>query len=111
VFNRHGGLSGCSTLRSFRGVASDIALAGLGYATFAFFRIVAILAADLLLRPLARRINRTPVQAPEELVLYLVECVCRTSDVGHIRALLLEKIGRTHLLPDALHSEDEERIT
>jgi putative Mg2+ transporter-C (MgtC) family protein len=101
-------IRGLNTAATLWCTAAIGTLAGLGYATFAFFGTVAILAANLLLRPLAQQINRTPVQAPEELVLYLVECVCRTSDEGHIRALLLENIGRTHLLLNALHSEDEE---
>jgi putative Mg2+ transporter-C (MgtC) family protein len=66
------------------------------------------LVANLLLRPLARRINRAQVQSPEEVVSYLFECVCRTSDEGRIRALLLQNIGRTGLSLHALHSEDEE---
>jgi putative Mg2+ transporter-C (MgtC) family protein len=101
-------IRGLNTAATLWCTAAIDTLAGLGCANFAFLGTVAILAANLLLRPLAQRINRTPVQAPEELVLYLVECVCRTSDEGHIRALLLENISRTHLLLDALHSEDEE---
>lgn len=83
-------------------------LAGLGYTPFCLLGTTAVLAANLLLRPLAQRINRAPIQAPEEIVLYLFECVCRTSDEGRIRALLLQNIGRTALLLYALHSEDEE---
>jgi putative Mg2+ transporter-C (MgtC) family protein len=101
-------IRGLNTAATLWCTAAIGTLAGLGYATLSFVGTAAILAANLLLRPLAQRINRTPVQAPEELVLYLVECVCRTSDEGHVRALLLENIGRTHLLLYALHSEDEE---
>jgi putative Mg2+ transporter-C (MgtC) family protein len=68
-----------------------------------------VLSANVLLRPLAQRINRTPVQAPEEVVVYLFECVCRSSDEGQVRALLLQRIGPTPLLLYALHSEDDER--
>ena len=101
-------IRGLNTAATLWCTAAIGTLAGLGYTTLSFLGTGAILAANLLLRPLAQRINRTPVQAPEEVVLYLVECVCRTADEGHIRALLLENIGRTHLLLYALHSEDEE---
>ena len=40
--------------------------------------------------------------------MYVFECVCRTSDEGQIRALLLQNIAPTPLLLYALHSEDEE---
>jgi putative Mg2+ transporter-C (MgtC) family protein len=83
-------------------------LAGLGYTSLCFLGTVTVLTANVLLRPLAQRINRVPAQAHEELVLYRVECVCRTPDEGHVRALLLQNIGRTALLLYALHSEDEE---
>ena len=101
-------IRGLNTAATLWCTAAIGTLAGLGYTTLSFLGTGAILAANLLLRPLAQRINRTPVQAPEEVVLYLFECVCRTSDEGHIRALLLENISRTHLLLYALHSEDEE---
>lgn len=101
-------IRGLNTAATLWCTAAIGTLAGLGYTTLSFLGTGAILAANLLLRPLAQRINRTPVRAPEEVVLYLFECVCRTSDEGHIRALLLENISRTHLLLYALHSEDEE---
>ena len=63
-----------------------------------------------MLRPLAQRINRTPLQALDEVVLYRFECVCRTSDEAQIRALLLQNIGRTPLVLYALHSEDEDMV-
>jgi|SRR5580704_7917525 putative Mg2+ transporter-C (MgtC) family protein len=101
-------IRGLNTAATLWCTAAIGTLAGLGYATFSLLGTMAILAANVLLRPLAQGMNRVPVEAQEELVLYLVECVCRTSDEGHIRALLLENINRTHLLLYALHSEDEE---
>jgi putative Mg2+ transporter-C (MgtC) family protein len=101
-------IRGLNTAATLWCTAAIGTLAGLGHTTLSFLGTVAILAANLLLRPLAQRINRTPVQAAEDLVLYLFECVCRTSDEAHIRALLLQNIGRTPLVLYALHSEDEE---
>src|SRR5208282_3673303 len=101
-------IRGLNTAATLWCTAAIGTLAGLGYATFSFLGTVAILSANLLLRPLAQRINRTPVQASEESVLYLFECVCRTSEETQIRALLLQNIGRTPLVLYALHSEDEE---
>jgi putative Mg2+ transporter-C (MgtC) family protein len=103
-------IRGLNTAATLWCTAAMGTLAGLGHATLSFLGTVAILAANLLLRPLAQRINRTPVQAAEDLVLYLFECVCRTPDEAHIRALLLQNIGRTPLVLYALHSEDEEGV-
>ena len=101
-------IRGLNTAATLWCTAAIGTLAGLGYAALSFLGTVAILAANLLLRPLAQRINRTAVQAPEDVVLYLFECVCRTADETPIRALLLQNIGRTPLVRYALHSEDEE---
>jgi putative Mg2+ transporter-C (MgtC) family protein len=101
-------IRGLNTAATLWCTAAIGTLAGLGYTTLSFLGTMGILAANLLLRPLAQRINRTPVQAPEEIVLYLFECICRTSDEAQIRALLLQNIARTPLVLYALHSEDEE---
>ncbi len=101
-------IRGLNTAATLWCTAAVGTLAGLGYATFSLLGTGAILAANLLLRPLAQRINRTPAEAPEEVVLYRFECVCRTSDEAQIRALLLQNTGRTPLVLYALHSEDEE---
>lgn len=69
---------------------------------------VAWYAVNGMVRPLGRQIHGTPVQAPEEIVLYLSKCVCRTTDEVQIRALLLQNIKRTPLALYAHHSEDEE---
>ena len=101
-------IRGLNTAATLWCTAAVGTLAGLGYIAFSFLGTVAILSANLLLRPLAQRINRTPVQAPEEVVLYMFECVCRRSDEAKIRALLLQHIGSTPLVLYVLHSEDEE---
>jgi len=50
-------------------------LAGLGHTTLCFVGTLAVLAANVLLRPLAQTINRTPLEAPEEIV-------CRSNQMG-----------------------------
>lgn len=101
-------IRGLNTAATLWCTAAVGTLAGIGYIAFSFLGTVAILSANLLLRPLAQRINRTPVQAPEEVVLYMFECVCRKSDEAKTRALLLQNIGSTPLVLYALHREDEE---
>jgi putative Mg2+ transporter-C (MgtC) family protein len=101
-------IRGLNTAATLWCTAAIGTLAGLGYTTLSCLGTVGILAANLLLRPLAQQLNRTPVEAPEEIVLYVFECVCRASDEAQIRALLLQDIGRTPLVLYTLHSEDEE---
>jgi putative Mg2+ transporter-C (MgtC) family protein len=102
-------IRGLNTAATLWCTAAIGTLAGLGYTTLCLLGTLAVLAANVLLRPLGQRINQAPVRTNEEVVLYLFECVCRTADEGQIRTLLLQNIGRTPLLLYALHSEDEER--
>ena len=83
-------------------------LAGLGYWKLCAIGAAGILGANLVLRPLAQKINRVPMHAPEEVVLYRFECICRATDEVRVRALLLQNIGPTPLALYRLQSEDLE---
>lgn len=65
----------------------------------------AVVLANLLLRPLARKIERASPAAEDE-VSYLFTCVCRTQDEAHVRALLLQSLQTLPLTLAALDSED-----
>jgi putative Mg2+ transporter-C (MgtC) family protein len=76
--------------------------------TLSLIGAAGVLLANLVLRPLIQKIDLVPVEAAEEVVLYLLECVCRVPDEGKIRTLLVQDLGRTALLLYGLKSEDEE---
>lgn len=101
-------IRGLNTAATLWCTAAIGTLAGLGHTVLCFLGTLAVLAANLLLRPLAEKINRGSLRSPEQVVMYVIECVCRASDEGHVRALLLQNISPTQLLLYALHSEDEE---
>ena len=104
-------IRGLNTAATLWCTAAIGAPAGLGYTGFCLMGTAGVLAANLLLRPLAQRINRTPVEAPEEVALYVCECVCRASDERQIRALLVQNIAPTELLLCTLESQDQEGTT
>src|SRR5215469_18137038 len=64
-------IRGLNTAATLWCTAAIGTLAGLGRTNLSFFGTVAVLAANLLLRPLAQRINRAPVEPAEELISYL----------------------------------------
>ena len=101
-------IRGLNTAATLWCTAAIGVLAGLGYTTYCAIGTATILGANLLLRPLAQKINHAPIRAPEEPVLYRFECVCRTTDEVQVRALLLQNIGRTPLGLYRLQSEDQE---
>jgi putative Mg2+ transporter-C (MgtC) family protein len=81
-------------------------LAGAGWRLAAVTGTAAVLAIHLLLRPLAVRINRQPVDESDLETQYRVWLVCRGDDEAHIRALLLQSVASTALMLRGLHSVD-----
>lgn len=80
-------------------------LCGGGYFVQGGLGALAVVLANLVLRPLARRIEKNSSAAEEE-ISYSFTCVCRTADEAHVRALLLQAIQLLPLTLAALDSED-----
>jgi putative Mg2+ transporter-C (MgtC) family protein len=85
-------------------------LAGCGFLTLSVAGTMGVLVTNLVLRPLAYRINRvsTEAESEEQEILYRFRCTCRAQEEAHIRALLLQNVGRTPLALIALQSKDHE---
>lgn len=80
-------------------------LCGEGYYWQGGLGALAVVLANLVLRPLARKIEKTSPASDEELS-YSFTCVRRTADEAHVRALLLQAIQTLPLKLAALDSED-----
>jgi putative Mg2+ transporter-C (MgtC) family protein len=83
-------------------------LVGAGQIRFAALGTAGVLVANLLLRPIARLINRTPIPTEGSEILYHLHCTCRTPREAHIRALLLQAVGPMPLQLLTLQSKDQE---
>jgi putative Mg2+ transporter-C (MgtC) family protein len=83
-------------------------LCGTGWRWQAALGTAAVLLANMVLRPLARRMDRRPNFAKDEDVetLYVLRVTCRNDSEGHLRALLLQVVQPLSLALRALHSED-----
>jgi putative Mg2+ transporter-C (MgtC) family protein len=100
------GLNTAATLWCSAAVGS---LAGMGYLLPALVTALVVVAANVLLRPLALLINRQPVaQTSEVEVDYLVEVTCREDVEPRLRTLLLQETASDALLLKSLKSEDIE---
>src|ERR1700682_5630146 len=73
-------IRGMNTAATLWCTAAVGTLAGLGYLGFAAMGAVGVLSANLILRPVAYLVNRTPVQKTEYEMLYCLRCTCRTTD-------------------------------
>jgi putative Mg2+ transporter-C (MgtC) family protein len=103
-------IRGMNTAATLWCTAAIGTLAGLGHVDLATLGVAGVLAANLILRPVAFRINRAPLRQGEREILYRLRCTCRTADETNIRALLIQNVGRTPLALIALHSLDDELL-
>jgi uncharacterized membrane protein YhiD involved in acid resistance len=103
-------IRGLNTAATLWCAAAVGTLAGLGHMEFAAMGAAGVLLANLVLRPVARLINRSPAESAEQELLYRLRCVCRTSDEAKIRAMLLQSVQSKPLTLMALHSNDDELL-
>jgi putative Mg2+ transporter-C (MgtC) family protein len=106
IFREGLSVRGLNTAATLWCSASVGALCGAGFLIEAGIGVSGVLAANLLLRPLANLIpNRLALGDHEVELLYLFRVKCRSNDEGHIRALLISSIVAPDLILHALHSE------
>ncbi|HLK22414.1 MAG TPA: MgtC/SapB family protein, partial [Bryobacteraceae bacterium] len=103
-------IRGMNTAATLWCTAAVGTMAGLGRLGLAAMGAAGVLSANLFLRPVAFRINRTPAPKEEHEILYRLRCTCRTADEANIRTMLVQNVGRTPLALIALHSLDDELL-
>lgn len=99
---------GLNTAATLWCAAAIGALSGAGLLIHASIGTVAVLIANLVLRPLGYRINQQPLKGTELELCYRCEVVCREQDEAHVRALLLQAMSNSKLQLRSLYSEDLE---
>lgn len=103
-------IRGMNTAATLWCTAAVGTFAGLGQLPLAALGAASVLATNLILRPVAFRINRAPAQESDQEILYRLRCTCRTADEANIRTMLVQNVGRTPLALIALHSFDDELL-
>lgn len=84
-------------------------LAGSGLYLGALMGAVTVMAANVVLRPVARRMGKRPADASTEVqTAYRLRVVCRDDQEAHVRALLLQSLSGEGFVLRSLHSEDLE---
>jgi putative Mg2+ transporter-C (MgtC) family protein len=81
-------------------------LAGSGLPLEAVLLTAFVLAAHLTLRPLARMINRQPIEQSDLETRYQLELTCGESQESTIRPLLIQEIARSQFKLQSLRSVD-----
>jgi putative Mg2+ transporter-C (MgtC) family protein len=81
-------------------------MAGGGFALRAVAATCAVCAINLLLRPVAQKINRQPKEAMEEEFRYQIKITCREDDESHVRFIILQAVSACPLVLRSIDSED-----
>lgn len=109
IFREGLSVRGLNTAATLWCSASVGALCGAGFLFEAGIGVAGVLAANVLLRPLAGLIPTQLAMGDHEIeLLYLLRVKCRSDDEAHLRALLLSSIAGQDLALHALHSETVE---
>ncbi|MBV8729928.1 MAG: MgtC/SapB family protein [Acidobacteriia bacterium] len=111
IFKDGGAVRGLNTAATLWCSAAMGAICGLGQLLYALFVAVAVLATNIVLRPIAYRISPSHHTGSEQEVTYRCELVCRSEDEAHIRALLVQAMAQSPLTLLGLKSEDIESTT
>lgn len=97
------GLNTAATLWCSAAVGS---LCGLGFIREAVIGAAGVLGANVLFRPLARRIDRHPSRASNADNRYLLRMLCRSDDETKVRVLLMQLLRALPITLRALRSEN-----
>jgi putative Mg2+ transporter-C (MgtC) family protein len=108
IFKENLNVRGLNTAATLWATAAVGTLAGLGLAIDAAIGTVAVLAANVVLRPVVQRINRQPLDSTEMSTSYRIRVVARAEQEDRIRALLLQAVRTTPLILSELSSHNVE---
>jgi putative Mg2+ transporter-C (MgtC) family protein len=106
IFKEGLSVRGLNTAATLWATAAVGTLSGSGFITEAAIGAVAILGANVMLRPLVQRINRQPLDGSEVSQAYEIEVVCPANSEEIVRAAMLSQIRATTLILRALESHD-----
>ena len=108
IFKDAGSVRGLNTAATIWCSAAIGAISGLGNPLHALILTAAVLATNLVLRPIAYRLHPAQVSGGEQELAYAFELICRPEDEAHMRALTVQGMSRSSLTLTALRSEDIE---
>ncbi|HTJ26670.1 MAG TPA: MgtC/SapB family protein [Candidatus Limnocylindria bacterium] len=108
IFKERLSVSGLNTAATIWCIAAVGALVGLGYLWQGVIGVGAILCGNVVLRPIAQRINRQPTDGTDVVSSYEVRAVCRQDVEERVRATMVSAISGHGMVLHALSSEDVE---
>jgi putative Mg2+ transporter-C (MgtC) family protein len=108
IFKEGLSVRGLNTAATLWATAAVGTLSGSGFVGEAAIGAVAVIGANVLLRPIVQRINRQPLDQSELLQAYEVAVVCPGSAEERVRGEMLSQLRSTTLVLQSLESHDVE---
>jgi len=108
IFKERLSVSGLNTAATLWCTAAVGALVGFGFIVDAAIGVAAVLAANIVLRPIVGRINRAPIDGSEVMSSYEVRAVCRQDVEERVRTTMIAAIRGATMSLVAVYSEDIE---
>jgi putative Mg2+ transporter-C (MgtC) family protein len=99
-------IRGLNTAATIWCAAAIGSLSGSGLFSYAFTGTVAILMANILLRPIGQSFLQKPLQRKEIELYYRCSVVCLDKHESHVRALLLQTVNSGKMQLRSLNSND-----
>ena len=106
IFKERFSVTGLNTAATIWCTAAVGSLAGYGFLIEAAIGVAAVLAANIVLRPIAHRINRQPLEGSEIVSSYEIRTACDREHEERVRASLIAAIKDSKLSVIAVYSDD-----
>ena len=106
IFREGLSVRGLNTAATLWATAAVGTLAGFGFFLQAAVGALAIMTANVLLRPVVQRINRQPIDGTEVVSSYELRAVCREDVEGRVRTAMIAAARGNAMTLHAVHSND-----
>lgn len=112
IFKEGFSVRGLNTAATLWATAAVGTLCGSGFIPEAAIGAVAVLGANVLLRPIVQRINTQPFEQTELSRIYRLRVVCRQSDESVVRSMFLHAIQHAKLVLQSIesHNIEDDRV-
>ena len=108
IFKERLSISGLNTAATLWCTAAIGVLVGFGFIVEAAIGVLAVLFANVVLRPIVQLVNRRPMEGTEVVTSYEVRAVCRPDIEERVRASMIAAIRNAGMSLIAVYSEDDE---
>jgi putative Mg2+ transporter-C (MgtC) family protein len=107
IFKERMSVTGLNTAATLWCTAAIGVLVGFGFIVEAAIGVVAVLFANVVLRPIVQLVNRRPIDGSEVVTSYEVHAVCRQDVEERVRASMIAAIRAARMSLIAVYSEDD----